>query len=181
MSVSHTLVKFYEGPVTKRRQPSEEEVVFTGAPYEIPDDLVKRLRDKMARERATQGSVARELKAYLRKRDGVTYAGIDQSSISNLLSKRYPSSRFAGPIADMYGWPRPPVARVMIEESETMETTEKLLRLRAASEEKYQLIVLMLDGHLLQAEGAAKLARARAGEAGVRPLDPKKTPEDNGD
>jgi hypothetical protein len=180
MSVSHTLVKFYEGsPVTKRRQ-AEEEVVFTGAPYEIPDDLVKRLKDKMAKERATQGSVARELKAYLRKRDGVTYAGIDQSSISNLLSKRYPSSRFAGPIADMYGWPRPPVARV-IADSDDDGVHEKIDLLKEAARDRYQLVVLMLEGHLLQVQGEAKLARVRSGETGVRPLDPKKTPEENDD
>lgn len=185
MSVSHTKVKNYETiarfrPVTKK--PSEGDVSYTGAPYEITEDIVARLKahmDGKRGRRVSQGAVARELRDYLRRRDGVTYK-IDQSSISNITTKRYPSSRFAGPLADMYGWPRPPVARIMTE-SETMENAEKLERLRAARPDQYTQIILMLDGHLLQVEGEEKIAQAASilGEGGVRKLDRKGTPDDN--
>jgi hypothetical protein len=150
----------------------------SGAFYEITDDLRERLEEVLKTK--TQGEVARELSHHLSRQRGRKVV-VDQSSISNIASRRYPSSKMAGPLAAMYGWPVPPVARQMPGEGTEFaaEVLSKLDRLHQIRPEKAASIKMFIDGELQKAEGEIKTEQAVAalrGEPSVRGTDPSRTP-----
>jgi hypothetical protein len=143
---------------------------ITSALYENTDDLVERLQKLLKTK--SQAAVARELSIFLGTK-------VDPSSISNIARRKFPSSRLAYPLAEMNNWPVPPVARVR---SSDPEGAAKLEQLRALAPERYDQVLLIIDGELLQIEGERLSQKGRdllrRRERSVRDLASKPTPED---
>jgi hypothetical protein len=138
--------------------------------YENTDDLVERLKKLLKTK--SQAKIADELGTFIGTK-------VDPSSISNIVRRKFPSSRLGYPLAEMYGWPLPPVARAR---SSDAEGVAKLEQLRALAPDRYDQVLLIIDGELLQVEGE-RLSRKgrdllRRRERGVREIAPKSTPED---
>jgi len=171
-------------PTPRPRGPSH-----TGPLYEITEDFSRRFERLL--ETKSQADVARELGSYLSVKLGEPIK-VDASSISHLRSVKYPSSRWAGPVAEMYKWPIPPIARDLLEgghrEARLSATISRLERLLDVNPTRYEHLETLIEGEALTVEGellsnkaSAALRGERAGEQGVRGAPSSSTQGDKDD
>lgn len=125
----------------------------TGANHEVTDELVASLTKLL--ETHKEEEIAAALAAYLEH-------PVDRSSINNILTRRYPTSRLAYPLAVLYGWPIPPVARAEPKLARLQAMLDELARL---DPERFHQVQVIVESEVETARAKLALTRKKERES----------------
>lgn len=115
---------------TRKLRPSGPEHVIT-------DEIVAGI-ERLLADGKTQAQIAAELSEHVGR-------VVDESTISNMKRRSYPTSRHARDIAVLYGWPLPPMAGL---EEDLSEAQAKLDELHHIAPGAFRLVSAIIESHL---------------------------------